>query len=143
MPKREGSAVWRGNLKEGKGTMKLGSGAFDGNFSFRSRVEEGKQPDTNPEELIGAALSGCFSMMLSALLEKEGYTPQEINSKALVHFDNVNGAYSIQRIELFTEASVPGIDRNKFMILAESAHRECPVSQALKAPISLEAVLRQ
>jgi osmotically inducible protein OsmC len=123
--------------------MKLGSGAFEGNFSFRSRVEEDGRKDTNPEELIGAALSGCFSMMLSSLLGKEGFTPQEINSKALVHFDNSGGEYGIQRIELFTEAVVPGIDRNKFLTLAQRAASECPVSRALKVPVNLEAALRQ
>src|SRR6266436_8271852 len=107
MAKRTASAVWEGTLREGKGTVKLGSGAFEGAYSFASRFEEGK--GTNPEELIGAAHAGCFSMALSAGLGRAGFTPKRIETSARVHLEKVGEAFRITRIELKTEAAVPGI----------------------------------
>src|SRR4029434_2191581 len=108
MPARIGSAVWEGTLKEGKGTMKLGSGAFEGPYSFQSRFESGA--GTNPEELIGAAHAGCFSMALSAGLTRAKLTPRRIHTTARVHLENVDGSFRITRIELDTEGDVPGLD---------------------------------
>src|SRR6266567_4247198 len=108
MATRTGSAVWEGTLKEGKGTMKLGSGAFEGPYSFSSRFEEGK--GTNPEELIGAAEAGCFSMALSSNLEKAGHPVKRIRTTANVKLEMVDGGPKITSIELQTEAEVPGID---------------------------------
>src|SRR3954451_13712041 len=112
MPARIGSAVWDGTLKEGKGTMKLGSGAFEGPYSFSSRFEEGA--GTNPEELIGAAEAACYSMALSANLEKAGHPAKRISTVATVKLEMVSGAPRITSIDLKTEADVPGIDEAKF-----------------------------
>src|SRR5215217_1057662 len=108
MPARLGTAVWEGTLKEGKGSMKLGSGAYEGPFSFSSRFEEGT--GTNPEELIGAALAGCFSMALSANLEKAGHPAKRVATKANVKLEMVEGGPRITTIELQNESEVPGID---------------------------------
>lgn len=129
MPIRKTEAVWEGNLKKGKGSMKFGSGAFEGKYSFVSRFEEG--PGTNPEELIGAAHAGCFSMFLSAVLEKAGFTPERIQTNARVHIDKVGEGFKITTIELETEGKVPGIDEKTFKEKAEAAKKGCPVSMAL------------
>lgn len=126
---RSSEAEWRGNLREGQGTMKLGSGAFEGRYSFVSRFESGS--GTNPEELIGAAHAGCFSMALSAGLSKAGFTPTRVHTKAKVHLEPVEGGFGITRIELETEAQVPGIDAATFQQQAEGAKKNCPVSKAL------------
>lgn len=126
---RSSEAEWRGNLREGQGTMKLGSGAFEGRYSFVSRFESGS--GTNPEELIGAAHAGCFSMALSAGLSKAGFTPTRVHTKAKVHLEPVEGGFGITRIELETEAQVPGIDASTFQQQAEGAKKNCPVSKAL------------
>jgi lipoyl-dependent peroxiredoxin len=140
MAMRTGKAIWQGDLRSGKGTMKLGSGAFEGSYSFGSRFEEGK--GTNPEELIGAAHAGCFSMALSNGLAIAGFTPKRVETTARVHLDKVDNGFKITRIELSTEADVPGIDQNKFQQLADDAKRNCPVSQALAATeITLQAML--
>ena len=140
MPARQSSAVWEGNLKDGKGTMKLGSGAYEGAYSFASRFESGK--GTNPEELIAAAHAGCFSMALSAALGKAGFTPKKIATTATVHLEKTGDAFSITRIELKCEAEVPGIDVAAFKTQAEGAKANCPVSKVLSgAQISLEATL--
>src|SRR5437588_9327487 len=112
MATRTGLAVWEGTLKEGKGTMKLGSGAFEGPYSFSSRFEEGK--GTNPEELIGAAEAGCFSMALSANLEKAGNQANRVSTTATVKLEMISGGPKITAIDLKTEAEVPGIDEAKF-----------------------------
>ena len=117
MATRTGSAVWDGTLKQGKGTMKLGSGAFEGPYSFSSRFEEGK--GTNPEELIGAAEAGCYSMALSANLETAGYPAKRISTTATVKLEMVSGGPKITTIDLKTEAEVPGIDEGKFREQAE------------------------
>ncbi len=138
MPLRKAEAVWEGSLKEGKGTMKFGS--FEGTYSFASRFADGS--GTNPEELIGAAHAGCFSMALSLLLEQAGYTTERIETHARVHIDKINGGFGITRIELETEASVPGIDEKKFLEQAEVAKNGCPVSRALAGTdITLKAKL--
>jgi osmotically inducible protein OsmC len=129
MPIRKADAVWEGNLKKGKGSMKFGSGAFEGKYSFASRFEEG--PGTNPEELIGAAHAGCFSMFLSAVLEMAGFAPERIHTNARVHIDKVGEGFKITTIELDTEGKVPGIDEKTFRERAEDAKKGCPVSMAL------------
>ncbi|MGO9270744.1 MAG: OsmC family protein [Terriglobia bacterium] len=140
MPIRTAEAEWNGNLFEGSGRMKLGTGAYDGPYSFKSRMQDGA--GTNPEELIAAAHAGCFSMALSAQLSGAGHPPKSVHTKANVHFDKVEGGFAITSIDLNTEADVPGIDAAKFQELAEGAKKGCPVSKALAAtPINLKATL--
>lgn len=129
MATRTGSAVWEGTLKEGKGRMKLGSGAYEGPYSFSSRFENGT--GTNPEELIGAAEAGCFSMALSANLSKAGHAPKQINTTAKVNLGQVGAGFKITSIDLETEAEVPGLEEAKFNELAEQTKKTCPVSVAL------------
>ncbi len=137
MPIRTSSAEWKGTLKEGSGTMKLGSGAYEGPYTFASRFGSGK--GTNPEELVGAAHAGCYSMFLAALLTEAGFPPQSIRTTATVHLDD---GPTITRIELATEASVPGLEEPAFRSLAEAAKKNCPVSKALAGPqITLAARL--
>jgi osmotically inducible protein OsmC len=135
MPGRTAKAVWEGSLKEGKGKMALGSGAFEGQYSFASRFEEGT--GTNPEELIAAAHAGCFSMALSAGLGNAGFTPTRIQTDAKVHMALVGAGMKITRIDLNTEAQIPNIDEQKFQEIAENAKKNCPVSQAL-ASVEIE-----
>ncbi|MDX6404097.1 MAG: lipoyl-dependent peroxiredoxin [Blastocatellia bacterium] len=140
MAKRTASAVWEGTLKDGKGTVKLGSGAFEGQYSFASRFEEGS--GTNPEELIGAAHAGCFSMALAAGLTRAGFTPTRINTNASVSLEKVGEAFKITKIELNTEAEIPNIDEAAFLEQADTAKKNCPVSQALAGTeITLSAKL--
>jgi lipoyl-dependent peroxiredoxin len=121
--------------------MRLGSGAFEGSYSFKSRMEDG--PGTNPEELIAAAHAGCFSMSFANGLTQAGHKPQEIRTTASVHFDKGDQGWGISRIELKTEGNVPGIDDATFQHLAEEAKKNCPVSKALAAtPITLQATLK-
>jgi osmotically inducible protein OsmC len=142
MATRTGNAIWEGTLKDGKGKMKLGSGAFEGAYSFASRFEDGK--GTNPEELIGAAEAGCFSMALSLGLSKAGYSPKRINTTASVHIEKVGDGFKITSIDLTTEAEVPGIDEKTFSEQAEATKKDCPVSQALAGTkINLQAKLVQ
>ncbi|MEY2492085.1 MAG: lipoyl-dependent peroxiredoxin [Verrucomicrobiota bacterium] len=141
MATRTGSAVWEGTLKEGSGKMKLGSGAFEGPYSFSSRFENGT--GTNPEELIGAAEAGCFSMALSANLSKAGHPPKRINTTAKVNLGQVGAGFKITSIDLDVEAEVPGIDEAKFDELAEQTKKTCPVSVALAGTeIKLNARLK-
>jgi len=140
MPTRKASAVWEGNLPRGKGTMKVGSGAFEGLYSFASRFE-GAQ-GTNPEELIGAAHAGCFSMALAHGLTLAGHTPKRVQTSAKVQLDKVGEGFKITSILLSTEVEAPGIDEKTFLRLAEDAKENCPVSQALAGTeIKLEAKL--
>jgi lipoyl-dependent peroxiredoxin len=140
MAKRTASAVWEGTLKDGKGKVKLGSGAFEGQYSFASRFEEGT--GTNPEELIGAAHAGCFSMALAAGLTKAGSNPKRISTTANVSLEKVGEGFKITTIELNTEGEVPGIEEKTFLEQAETAKKNCPVSQALAgAEIKLNAKL--
>ena len=129
MPIRTAEAEWRGNVLQGKGLLKLGSGAFEGSYDFRSRTADGK--GTNPEELIGAAHAGCFSMALSAQLTQAGFTAERIHTSAKVHFEKQGEGFAIPLIELETEAIVPGINPTVFMQHARSAKENCPVSKAL------------
>lgn len=129
MPERIAQATWEGSLREGRGTMKIGDGFFEGPFSFASRFEEGA--GTNPEELIGAAHAGCFSMAFSADLGRAGFTPKRVSTKATVYLGKVDGKSRITKIHLDMEAEVSGIDQETFMKIAESAKVGCPVSNAL------------
>jgi lipoyl-dependent peroxiredoxin len=133
MTVRKSEATWQGTLREGKGSMKLGSLAFEGPYTWASRFDVGE--GTNPEELIGAAHAGCYSMFLSALLTKAGFTPTSIHTTANVHLE---AGPSITKIELHTHAVVPGIDEAAFLQHAQEAKNNCPVSKALA---SVEIVL--
>lgn len=139
MPKKHASATWRGTLREGDGTMETESGAYKGEYSFAQRF--GDESGTNPEELIGAAHAGCFSMKLSGDLEENGYDPQEIHTEATVHLEEG----TINRIDLKSEAQVADIDEGAFQEIAEGAKENCPVSRALTGgsieEITLDATL--
>jgi lipoyl-dependent peroxiredoxin len=140
MPVRTAEAQWKGSLQEGSGTMRLGSGAFEGPYSFASRFENGS--GTNPEELIGAAHAGCFSMALSGALSRAGHAPTRVHTSARVHIERGDAGFSITRIELQTEAEVPGLDKETFRREAEAAKTDCPVSKALAGTeITLDAKL--
>jgi len=140
MPIRKAEAVWEGNLSKGKGRIKLGSGGYEGAYSFASRFEDGT--GTNPEELIGAAHAGCFSMALSLMIDKTGHTAEHIHTVAKVSVQKVGDGFKITTIELDTEAKVPGIDEKLFLEQAEAAKKGCPVSQALSGTeIKLKARL--
>ncbi|MFW5926916.1 MAG: OsmC family protein [Wenzhouxiangella sp.] len=132
MSVRKANAEWKGDLRNGSGRMALGSGAWEGRYSFGSRFEEGD--GSNPEELIGAALAGCFSMALSNILAEAGHTPESVESRAHVHLEFVDGDPTITRIELDTRARVPGLEQEEFEKHAESARKGCPVSRALGGP---------
>ena len=137
---RTASAVWEGNLAKGKGELRLGSGAFEGAYSFTSRFEEGT--GTNPEELIAAAHAGCFSMALSAILAEAGFEPRSVKTTAKVAIEKAPDGFAITRSELRTEADVPGIDEATFREKADLAKSGCPVSKALAGvQITLEARL--
>jgi osmotically inducible protein OsmC len=140
MPTRTASARWNGSLQEGDGTMRLGGGAYEGAYSFRSRFEEGD--GTNPEELIGAAHAGCFSMQLAADLDRDGHTAESVATEASVHLEIVDGAPTVTRIDLSTKGRVPGVDQDTFAAAAEDAKRNCAISRLLAAAeISLQAEL--
>jgi osmotically inducible protein OsmC len=123
---RHAEALWLGTLREGSGTMKLGSGFFEGPYTFASRFEDGK--GTNPEELVGATQAGCFSMFLSAQLTKEGFPPTRIHTTAKVHLE---AGPTITKIELTTTAHVPNVTEAKFQELVDFSKKNCPVSKAL------------
>ena len=131
MPVRNAEAEWRGNLLEGKGTIKVGSGAFEGAYDWRGRSADGA--GTNPEELLGAAHAGCFSMALSAQLANNNTPATRIYTTARVHLEKLESGFAITRIELATEVEAPGIEAAKFQELAETAKANCPVSKALAA----------
>ena len=132
MPTRTAEAEWKGNLAEGGGRLKVGSGAFEGPYTFKSRFEDG-QSATNPEELLGAAHAGCFTMALAAQLARERLVPIRIHTVAKVKLEKVGDAFSITRIDLATEAEVPGIDDSRFQKYASEAKQNCPLSKALAA----------
>src|ERR671930_1222252 len=119
MATRRASARWEGALRDGSGKMSLGSGAFDGQYSFSSRFEEGT--GTNPEELIGAANAGCFSMFLANLLAQAGHAPRSIATTARVHLDQVDGGFEITRIELASEGEVEDVEEDEFRRHAQAA----------------------
>jgi len=140
MPVRKASAVWDGSLKEGKGNIKLGSGAFQGAYSFGTRFED--KPGTNPEELLGASHAACYSMALSAGLGKAGFTPEHIATSADVTLEKFGEGFKITLIKLTTNATVPNIDEKTFKEIAEKTKTGCPISQALAATrIELDAKL--
>jgi osmotically inducible protein OsmC len=137
---RTSTAEWRGRVQDGGGCVRLGSGAFEGPYSFGSRFAE--ETGTNPEELLGAAHASCFSMALSLLLSEAGYTPVRIKTLAKVSIEPSDDGFAIKHIELVTEAEAPGIDAADFSVHAEAARKGCPVSKALAATdISLSAGL--
>ena len=140
MATRNGRAIWQGDLQTGTGAVTVGNGVFSGNYSFKSRFEDGD--GTNPEELIGAAHAGCFSMFLSALLTDAGFPPTRIETTAAVHLE---AGPTIRKIELNCEAEVPRLDQIRFARLTAQAKAECPVSKALAAvdDIVLRAKLAQ
>jgi lipoyl-dependent peroxiredoxin len=141
MPTRTAEAEWKGNLTEGEGRLKVGSGAFEGPYTFKSRFEEG-QSATNPEELIGAAHAGCFTMALTAALSRAQIKATRIHTVAHVKLEKVNDAFTITQIDLETEAEIPGIDDATFQEYATGAKQNCPVSKALAGTqISLNATL--
>jgi osmotically inducible protein OsmC len=137
---RNAEAQWNGDVMKGTGTVKLGSGAFEGQYSFNTRFADGV--GTNPEELIGAAHAGCFSMALSGVLTRAGTPPTSIHTSAKVQLDKTEAGFVISKISLTTEGQVPGIDAAAFQAAAENAKVNCPVSKALAGvEISLEAKL--
>ena len=126
---REAEAHWAGSLKEGAGRLRLGSGVFEGAYSFPSRFENG--PGTNPEELIAAAHAGCFTMALSFILGEAGHVPERIHTVAKMHLGATAAGPTLTRIELETEGSVPGLADDQFQTFAETAKKTCLVSRAL------------
>jgi osmotically inducible protein OsmC len=136
---RKAEARWEGDLKSGKGSIKLGSGAFEGPYSFSTRFEEAA--GTNPEELLGAAHAGCFTMALSLMLGTAGHAPKRLATTATVHLEKVGEGFSITGVDLVTQGEVPGIDATKFQELAENAKQNCIVSRALSVPMTLKATL--
>ncbi len=136
---RRSEAEWTGGLREGQGKMKLGSGAYEGAYSFRSRMESG--PGANPEELIAAAHAGCFSMATAFQLSGAGHPPESLHCDATLTLDQIPGGFQISAVHLVLKAKVPGLDNDKFQALAADAKANCPVSKVLNAEITLEATL--
>lgn len=137
---RTAEARWDGELKSGKGNIKLGSGAFEGPYSFGTRFESSQ--GTNPEELIGASLAACFSMALAATLGKSGHPATRVETKATVHLDKVGEGFAITRIDLKTRGQVPGLPEDEFKKVAEQTGKSCIIARALGAvPISVGASL--
>ena len=141
MAARKATARWEGSVRDGGGTVRLGSGAFEGPYSFQSRFEEGA--GTNPEELLGAAHAGCFTMALSLILSQGGNPPDSLDTEATVNIVRDGEGFAIDRIDLVTRGRVPGIDDAAFQEAADAAKAGCPLSKALAAvgEINLEASL--
>jgi osmotically inducible protein OsmC len=140
--KRTGSAVWRGGIKDGKGTVSTESGVLDGaQYSFSTRFEDGK--GTNPEELLAAAHAGCFSMALSKQLNDAGLTADSINTTAAVRLEKTDAGFSITKVHLDVRARVPGADDAAFETAANNAKAGCPVSRLFNAEITLDAKLAE
>ena len=140
MTVRKAEASWTGSLREGRGELALESGAFRGPYTFKARFEDGKE--TNPEELLGAAHAGCFTMALTALLARQQLAPSKIHTTAAVHIEQSPTGFTIPRIELRTRATIPGLDAERFAALAADAKQNCPVSKALAGvQITLDAAL--
>ena len=138
--KRSGSAVWQGDLKNGKGMVSTDSGVLSNQqYSFGTRFENGQ--GTNPEELIAAGHAGCFTMALSFMLNGAGFTADALDTEATLTLDQVNGNWTVTGIHLMTRARVPGIDAAKFAELASNAKTNCPISRLLNASITLDAAL--
>ncbi len=139
---RSASAVWKGDLREGRGSVSTESGAVDGPYTFKSRFEDG--PETNPEELIGAAHAGCYSMALANILAQAGHTPDRISTTARVELKMLDDGPTITSVALTTRGRVPGMDASTFLEHAEAAKSGCPVSRALGAvDITLDAALEE
>jgi osmotically inducible protein OsmC len=136
MPISSASATWDGTLKEGKGRFTAGSGAFQGTYSFASRFEG--SGGTNPEELIAAAHAACFSMALSAALERQGKPARSVSTSASVTLEMVEGAPKITKMKLAVRGDVPGITQEEFLRAAEGAKENCPVSKALRGNLAVE-----
>ena len=140
---RKAEAQWKGNLAEGSGRLTVGSGAVDVPYSLKSRLEDGESA-TNPEELLGAAHAGCFTMALAARLSGAGFKPVGIRTVAKVAFEKIGDGFQITRIELETLADVPSIDQAAFQEFVADAKKNCPVSKALAAiEIRVKATLPQ
>jgi len=140
---RTADAEWNGGIMDGKGTVKLGSGAFEGAYSFQSRFGDDTKA-TNPEELIAAAHAGCYTMALSGNLGKAGYQPKNIHTTANVKIEKQGAGFVIPNIDLKTTAEVEGISDDEFQKIAEETKKTCPVSQVLSgAEISLDAKLKK
>lgn len=140
MPVRKAQAVWHGNIKDGHGQMSFGGGAFEGSYSTGSRFEEAE--GTNPEELLGAAHAGCFSMALASALSSGGTPPNHIQTEAQVTIEKIDAGWTVTRVHLTTQADVPGIDPGDFQAAARKAKDNCPISRALGGvDISVEATL--
>jgi osmotically inducible protein OsmC len=138
---RSSEASWRGTVPEGGGRIALGSGAFEGPFTLKARVEDVERA-TNPEELIGAAEAGCYTMSLANLLSEMGHPPDDLQTTAKVRLEQLETGFSITRIDLETVGVVPDVDEATFKRLAEQAKATCPVSRALAGTeITLEARL--
>jgi osmotically inducible protein OsmC len=138
--KRTASAMWTGNLKEGKGKISTQSGVLSQTqYGFNTRFEDG--PGTNPEELIGAAHAGCFSMALAAQLTEAGMAVESIKTNAAVTLEKMDGGFTITAVHLDLKAHIPGIDAETFQTIANKAKTECPVSKVLNAKITLDAKL--
>lgn len=138
--KKTASAIWEGGLKDGKGQITTESGALKNNpYGFNTRFEG--QPGTNPEELIGAAHAGCFSMALSMMLGEAGFTAERIDTTAEVTLDKQEQGFAITAVHLILKAKVPGASEAKFLEVANKAKEGCPVSKVLNAKISLDATL--
>jgi osmotically inducible protein OsmC len=140
MATRNGSAEWRGDLKDGSGSLTVGDGVFEGQYSFSSRFEEGE--GTNPEELIAAAHASCFAMALSNILAEHGHAPDSVRVGARVHLRNVDGAPTIAEIDLDVEGRVADIDEAHFRAHAEEAKAGCPVSRALAGVPDIQLTAR-
>ena len=141
MPTRQAEAIWKGTLLEGGGELKVESGSFEGPYSHAKRFKD--ERGLNPEELVGAAHAGCYSMFLSSLLSNEGFPPEIVHTTASVHLERDEVGPLITLIELHTTASVPGIAEERFLELSVEAKEKCPISRALAGPeIKLEAKLR-
>ena len=135
------SAHWQGDLKQGKGTISTQSGALKDNpYGFNTRFEDA--PGTNPEELIGAAHAGCFSMAFSMLLGEENFTPDSIDTKATVTLEKLSDGFAVTAVHLEMQARIPGIEQAKFAEIAAKAKSGCPISKLLKAEITLDATLQ-
>jgi osmotically inducible protein OsmC len=135
MPTRTASARWQGTLTEGSGVLRTGKGGYEGNYSFKSRFEEGE--GTNPEELIGAAHAACFSMALSKALSDAGHPPTSVDTTASVLLEKTDAGMTVTRIDLVTTGDVPGIDEAEFAKLAEATKTGCPISRLLAPGVEI------
>ncbi|QIE44069.1 OsmC family protein [Pseudohalocynthiibacter aestuariivivens] len=138
--KRRASATWQGDLKTGKGTISTQSGAMKDNpYGFNTRFEDA--PGTNPEELVGAAHAGCYAMAMTLGLADKGVTADQIDAKAQVTLDEVDGGFAVTKVHLDVTARIPGISAADFQEVAEATKKNCPISKLLNAEITLDAKL--